>query len=80
MSVMLGRFFNIWIKWKLKDFQITWANILSTIEHREHNKCLNWVILHFYPLNELISNSMPATGLKGLKIQEIEKRFSWENI
>ncbi len=53
-----------WIKWKLKDFQITWANILFTIEHREHNKCLNWEIWHFYPLNELISNLMPATGLK----------------
>ncbi len=25
---------------------------------------LNWEILHFYPLNELISNLMPATGLK----------------
>ncbi len=32
--------FKIWVKWKLKDFQITWANILFTIEHREHNKCL----------------------------------------
>ncbi len=30
----------------------------------EHNKCLNGEILHFYPLNELISNVMPATGLK----------------
>ncbi len=56
--------FYIWIKWKLKDFQITWANILFIIEHREHNKCLNGEILHFYPLNELISNLMPATGLK----------------
>ncbi len=61
---MLGRFFKIWIKWKLKDFQITQTNILSTIEHREHNKCLNWEMLHFYPLNEVISNVMPATGLK----------------
>ncbi len=26
--------FKILIKWKLKDFQITWANILFTIEHR----------------------------------------------
>ncbi len=34
------------------------------IEHRENNKCLNGEILHFYPLNELISNWMPATGLK----------------
>ncbi len=57
--------FKIWIKLKLKDFQITWAYILFTIEHREHNKCLNWEILHFfYPLNDLISNLMPATGLK----------------
>ncbi len=54
-------FFFFWIKWKLKDFQITWAKILFTIEH---NKYLNWEILHFYPLNELISNLMPATGLK----------------
>ncbi len=48
--------FFFWIKWTLKDFQITRVNILFTIEHREHNKCLNWEILHFYPLNELISN------------------------
>ncbi len=60
---MLGHF-KIWIKLKLKDFQITWDIILFTIEHREHNKCLNWEILHFYPLNEHISNLMPATGLK----------------
>ncbi len=33
--------FKMWIKWKLKVFQITWANILFTIERREHNKCLN---------------------------------------
>ncbi len=50
--------------WELKYFQITWANILYTIEHREHNKCLNGEILHLYPLNELISNLMPSTGLK----------------
>ncbi len=50
---MLGIFF-IWIKWKLKDFQITYAYILFIIEHREH-KCLNWEILYFCPLNELIS-------------------------
>ncbi len=60
---MLGLFL-ILIKWKLKDFQITWANIVFTIEHREHNKCLNREILHFYPLNEIISNLKPATGLK----------------
>ncbi len=49
-----------------------------------HN--LNRYIWHFYPLNELISNVMPATGLKidgmGDKAskkkakQEILKRFS----
>ncbi len=82
---MLGRFFFFFfIKWKLKDFKITWANILFTIEHREHNKCLNWEILHFYPLNELISNLLPATGLKkvgmGLKKPYILKTFSWDNI
>ncbi len=41
---MLGRFLNL-NKMKLKDFQITWANILFTIEHR-YNKCLNGEILH----------------------------------
>ncbi len=60
---MLGVFYFIWIKWKLKYFRITWADILFTIEH---NKCLNCDILHFYPLNELVSNLMPATGLKKL--------------
>ncbi len=60
----VGMFFSIWIKWKLKEFQITWANILFTIELREHNKCLNWEILQFYAQNELISNLMPAIGLK----------------
>ncbi len=50
----LFKVFLITIKWKLKDFQIKLANILSTIEHREHEKCLKWEILHFYPLNELI--------------------------
>ncbi len=40
--------------------------MLFTIEHRGHNKCLNRYILHFYPLNELISNVMPATGLKNV--------------
>ncbi len=50
----LFKVFKITIKWKLKDFQIKLANIWSTIEHREHDKCLKWEILHFYPLNELI--------------------------
>ncbi len=49
---MLGRFLNLNKndendKWKLKYFQITWAKVLFTIEHREHNKCLNWDIWHF---------------------------------
>ncbi len=61
---MLGRFFFMQLKLKLKDFQITWANILFTIEHREHNECLNWEMFHFFPLNELISNLMHAAGLK----------------
>ncbi len=50
---MLGRFLNL-NKMKTKDFQITWANILFTMEHREHNKCLNGHNLHFYSLNYLI--------------------------
>ncbi len=44
-------------------------------------------MLHFYPLNELISNGMPATGLKKVgtgatmaEKQGILKIFSWENI
>ncbi len=54
---MLGHFLNL-NKMKTKRLQITWANILFTIEHRERDKCLNREILHFYPLNELISNLM----------------------
>ncbi len=30
----------------------------------KHNKYLHGNILHFYQLNELISNLMPATALK----------------
>ncbi len=64
---MLGRFL-FFLNKKLKDFQTTWANILLTIEHKEKKKYVNWEILHFYALNELISNLMPATGmLKGWK-------------
>ncbi len=63
---MLGHFFFFWIKWKLKDFQITWANILFTIEHREYGEqMLNGEMLHFYPLNKFISILMPATGWHG---------------
>ncbi len=62
--------------------------IRQIILHREHNKFFNGEMLHFFPLNELISNLMPPTNLKevgtvgnnGLKIQYILKRFSWENI
>ncbi len=32
--------------------------------NRSYITRLNWEILHFYPLNELISNLMPATGLQ----------------
>ncbi len=60
----LGLVFFFFFLWKLKWFQITWANILFTIEHREHNKCLNWDILKCYAQNELIWNLMPTTGLK----------------
>ncbi len=52
-SMIIFRFIQIvWIKWKLKEFQITWANILFTKEHR------------FYAQNELISNLMAPTGFK----------------
>ncbi len=60
---MLGRFLNL-NKMKTKRISITWANILFTIEHREHNKCLNGENFTIYAQNELISNLMPATGLK----------------
>ncbi len=50
---MLGCFIFV-IKWKLKEFQITLANILFTIEHREHNTYLKWEILKCYAQNELI--------------------------
>ncbi len=34
------------------------------IHNRTDNKCSIWEILQFYAQNELISNLMPATGLK----------------
>ncbi len=39
-------------------------------------------MLHFYPLNELISNLMPATGLKKLAWgqQRAEKARNFEKI
>ncbi len=60
---MLGSFLNL-NKMKITLFQNKWANILFTIEHRKHNKCLNWEMLKCYAQNEIISNLMPATGLK----------------
>ncbi len=42
----VGTFLKTWIKLKLKDFRITLANIVFTIEHREHNKCLNGDIFY----------------------------------
>ncbi len=56
--------FKVLIKWKLKEFQITSANILFTAEHREHKKSLKWDILQLYPINELISHMMHATCLR----------------
>ncbi len=79
-------FFKIWIKLKLKDFQITWANILlkyfiEKISQLNIEK-FHWEMLPFYPLNELISkcdglNSKYRSqkswhgGNKRLKKQEI---------
>ncbi len=38
--------------------------MLFTIEHRKHDKCFNRESLQLCAQNELISNLMPATGLK----------------
>ncbi len=84
-------FLVFWIKWKLKDFQITWANILFTIEHREHNvfklmfKLRNVTLLstkwaHFKFDACYRSQKSWHGGNKGLKKQDILKWFSWENI
>ncbi len=45
---------------------MTWANILFTIEHRYHNKYLNWEMLLFYPQNELILDCRQANSAPGL--------------
>ncbi len=84
---MLGCFL-IWIKWKLKDFQITWVDFLFTIEYREHNRYLNQNVTllstkwaHFKFDACYGSQKSCQGGNKGLKKQEeILKRFSWENI
>ncbi len=73
---MLGGFLNLnkMKTKKKKTFKSHGANILFTIEH---NKCLNGEILHFYPLNELISNLMPATGLKKLAWGQATKGWTF---
>ncbi len=50
-----------WDIFNLNTIKTKWLSnhMIITIEY-----CLNWEILHFYPLNELISNLIPATGLK----------------
>ncbi len=80
----VGTFFKIWIKWRLKYFQITWANILFTIEHREHNKCFklrNFTLIstEWAPF-KFDDCYRSQKSWHGLKKQEILKRFSWENI
>ncbi len=37
----------------------------------EHNKCLNGYILHIHSQNELISNLIPATGLKKVFLRPV---------
>ncbi len=53
-----------------------------SLENWEHNKCLNGEMLHFSPLNELISNLMPATDLKkvGMGQKRAEKARHFEKI
>ncbi len=41
------------------------------IHNREHNKCLNGYIWHFYPLNELIS-SFQKVGTGATKFEKIQ--------
>ncbi len=48
---------------RISNHMSQYFNILFTIEHREHNKCLNRNLI-FYLLYELISILMHATGLK----------------
>ncbi len=79
---MLGRFLNL-NKMKTKRLSNHFSQyILFTIAHREHNKWLNWENVHFYPLNEPISNLMSATGLKKLARgkQRAEKARCFEKI
>ncbi len=61
---MLGRFLNL-NKIKTKRLSNHMSQyFIHNRTYREHDKRLNWEILHFYLLNEFISHLMPATGLK----------------
>ncbi len=74
---MLGRFLNLN---KIKTKRLSNNMSQYFIHNRtENNKCLNGEILHFYPLNELISNLMPATKLARGQ-QRAEKARNFEKI
>ncbi len=88
---MLEHFFFFFFFRKPKDFQVTWANILFSIEHRKHNKCLHFCNVvnvtllstkwaHFKFDACYRSQKSWHGGNKGLKMQETLKIFSWENI
>ncbi len=76
---MLGRFLNL----NKKKTKIL-SNHMSQyfIHNITENKCLNRESLHFYLLNELISNFMPATGLKkvGTGQQMADKARHFEKV
>ncbi len=59
---------------------MTSANILFTIEHREHSKCLNWEIVHFDPLNELIWCLIQLSKMLARGQQKAEKARPFEKI
>ncbi len=50
-------FISMCVPWELNPQPFVLLTQCSTTEPQEQ-------MLHFYPLNELISNFMPATGLK----------------
>ncbi len=53
---------------------------IKTKRHREHKKCLNREFVHIYPLNQLISNVIPATGLKKVSGQQKAEKMTFENV